>query len=193
MASFGTRADVGGGPFVLDAPVARNPDGSDVVGPSLEEFVIDDDRTSVERLTYPAAKPRHGQGGSHIPRRVDDEPTPVRADQWRYDAGGASISLLPEGMKFKPGMLSTDWSIRPRTRRSPDWQFRGDARPRRVPIRRRGTTRDIRIPSPAPCGGSTPPGISALPVHARLRGARVQRGSRATSDESGRRLRRKAV
>jgi hypothetical protein len=41
----GTRADIGGGPFLLDAPVALNPDGSDIVGPSLEEFVIDDDRT----------------------------------------------------------------------------------------------------------------------------------------------------
>jgi hypothetical protein len=101
----GTRADVGGGPFVLDAPVARNPDGSDVVGPSLEEFVIDDDRTSVERLTYPAASLDTGRAVLTFRARVDDEPTPVRADQWRYDAGAASISLLPEGTKFRPGML----------------------------------------------------------------------------------------
>src|SRR5271155_3615252 len=31
----GARPDVGGGPFLLDAPVALNPDGSTIVGPSL--------------------------------------------------------------------------------------------------------------------------------------------------------------
>src|SRR5271167_2594194 len=101
----GTRVDIGGGPFVLDAPVARNPDGSDVVGPSLEEFVVDDDRTSVERLTYPAASLDPGRAVPTFRARVDEEPIAVPADRWRYDAGGASVSLLPEGTKFTPGML----------------------------------------------------------------------------------------
>ena len=39
----GVTPGIGGGPFVLDAPVARNADGSDIVGPSLEEFVVDND------------------------------------------------------------------------------------------------------------------------------------------------------
>lgn len=90
----GTRADVGGGPFVLNTPVARNRDGSDIVGPSLEEFVIDDDRTSVERLTYPAASLDAGRASLTFRARVDDEPLPVPAGQWRYDAGGGSISHL---------------------------------------------------------------------------------------------------
>ena len=101
----GTRADVGGGPFVLDAPIARNADGSDVVGPSLEEFVIDDDSTFVERLTYPAASLDTGRAVLTVRARVDDEPMPIPSGQWRYDAGGANVSLLPEGTKFKPGML----------------------------------------------------------------------------------------
>jgi hypothetical protein len=101
----GTRADVGGGPLLLDAPIARNPDGSAIVGPSLEEFVVDDDRTAVEHLTYPAANLDTGKAVLTFRARVDDEPIPVPADQWRYDPAGATISLLPEGTKFKPGAL----------------------------------------------------------------------------------------
>jgi hypothetical protein len=101
----GRRPDVGGGPFVLDAPIARNPDGSDIIGPSLEEFVIDDDRTSIERLTYPAASLDTAKAVLTYRAQVDDQPIPVPADHWRYDAGGMSVSLLPEGAKFKTGKL----------------------------------------------------------------------------------------
>jgi len=101
----GARPDVGGGPFLLDAPVALNPDGSTIVGPSLEEFAVDDDSTSVEPLTYLAASLDTGNAVLTFRARVDDEPIPVPANQWRYDADGASISLMPEGTKFKPGML----------------------------------------------------------------------------------------
>ena len=101
----GRRPDIGGGPFVLDAPIARNPDGSDIVGPSLEEFVIDDDKTSVEALTYPAASLDTAKAVLTYRAQVEDQPIPVPADQWRYNAGGMSVSLLPEGAKFKPGKL----------------------------------------------------------------------------------------
>ncbi len=101
----GTRPDVGGGPFVLDAPIAQNPDGSDVVGPSLEEFVIDDDKTSVEPLTYPAASLDTARAVLTFRAEVKDKPISVAADQWRYNAAGTTVSLLPEGTKFKSGML----------------------------------------------------------------------------------------
>ncbi|HTZ68478.1 MAG TPA: alpha/beta hydrolase domain-containing protein [Roseiarcus sp.] len=101
----GTRADIGGGPFLLDAPIARNPDGSDIVGPSLEEFVIDDDRTSVARLTYPAADLDTGKAVLTFRARPDEQLILVPADQWRYGPDGTTISLLPEGTKFKPGEL----------------------------------------------------------------------------------------
>src|SRR5271166_1183001 len=101
----GTRPDVGGGPFLLDAPIARNADGSDVVGPSLEEFVIDDDKTSVEPLTYPAASLDPAKAVLTFRAEVKDKPISVAAGQWRYNAAGTTVSLLPEGTKFKSGML----------------------------------------------------------------------------------------
>ena len=101
----GTRPDIGGGPFLLDAPIAMNPDGSDIVGPSLEEFVVDDDRTSVERLTYPAASLDTGKAVLTLRSRPNDEPISVPADQWRYEGDGGAVRLLPEGANFKTGAL----------------------------------------------------------------------------------------
>jgi hypothetical protein len=39
----------------MRVPTAKNPDGSPIVGPSMEEFVVDDAKTTRGRLTYPAA------------------------------------------------------------------------------------------------------------------------------------------
>jgi hypothetical protein len=101
----GTRTDIGGGPFLLDTPIAMNPDGSDIIGPSLEEFVVDDDRTSAQRLTYPAASLDTGRAVLTLRARPNDEPILVPADQWRYEAEGGAVSLLPTGTKFKQGTL----------------------------------------------------------------------------------------
>jgi hypothetical protein len=90
---------------VLDAPIAVNPDGAEVVGPSLEEFVIDDDNRSVEPLTYPAASLDPAKAVLTFRADVKDEPIAVAADRWRYDAAGTTVSLLPEGTKFKSGRL----------------------------------------------------------------------------------------
>jgi hypothetical protein len=39
-------------PFTIMVPVAKNPDGSSIVGPALEEFVIDNTITMTAPLTY---------------------------------------------------------------------------------------------------------------------------------------------
>ena len=101
----GVTPGTGGGPFVLDAPVAKNADGSTLTGPSLEEFVIDNDTTASGALSYPAASPDTTKATLFVRARVDDEPTPLPADAWRYAADGKSISLLPEGTKFQAGKL----------------------------------------------------------------------------------------
>ena len=101
----GTRADIGGGPFLLDTPIAMKPDGSDIIGPSLEEFVVDDDRTSVERLTYPGASLDTGKAVLTLRSRPNEQRILVPPDQWRYETDGGAVRLLPEGTNFKAGAL----------------------------------------------------------------------------------------
>jgi Alpha/beta hydrolase domain len=101
----GVTPGVGGGPFVLDVPVAKNADGSEITGVSLEEFVIDNDTTTTGQLSYPAASLDNANATLSMRALADDKPTVLAADTWRFDPKGASISLLPEGSKFKAGML----------------------------------------------------------------------------------------
>jgi hypothetical protein len=101
----GVNPAAGGGPFVLDVPVAKNPDGSDITGLSLEEFVIDNDATVTGPLSYPAANLDSGKATLSKRALADDKPTPLASDSWRFDPSGMSISLLPEGTKFQAGML----------------------------------------------------------------------------------------
>jgi hypothetical protein len=101
----GITPGVGGGPFVLDVPVAKNPDGSEITGLSLEEFVIDNDTTTTGQLSYPAASLDSGKATLSVRALADDKPTVLAADTWRFDPSGTSISLLPEGTKFQAGML----------------------------------------------------------------------------------------
>jgi hypothetical protein len=101
----GVTPGVGGGPFVLDVPVAKNADGSEITGPSLEEFVIDNDTTTIGQLSYPAASLDNANATLSMRALADDKPTVLAADTWRFDPKGTSISLLPEGSKFKAGML----------------------------------------------------------------------------------------
>jgi hypothetical protein len=101
----GVTPGTGGGPFVLDVPIAKNADGSEITGPSLEEFVVDNDTTVTGQLTYPAANLDTANASLSMRALVDDQPTIVAGDKWRFDPSGMSISLLPEGTKFQSGML----------------------------------------------------------------------------------------
>ena len=101
----GPTPGVGGGPLVLDAPVAINADGSPIIGPSLEEFYIDDATTTKGRLSYQAANLDTRQASLTVRAQVVDKPEVVPPDQWGYEPDGHSISLLPAGTAFKAGML----------------------------------------------------------------------------------------
>ena len=93
------------GAFVLDVPVARAPDGGPVTGANLEEFVIDNDTTTTGPLTYRAADldPAHATLTLRID--TDDPPVALPPTAWRFDPGGLSIGLLPEGTRFKRGEI----------------------------------------------------------------------------------------
>jgi hypothetical protein len=99
-------APAGGGRFTIHVPVAKNPDGSSIVGPSLEEFVVDDNKTMRGRLTYPAAMLDKARATLTVRTRYEDAPVPVPAENWQYtDETGKAIELLPKGTAFRQGSL----------------------------------------------------------------------------------------
>ena len=95
----------GPGAFLLDVPVARRPDGAPIVGPNLEEFVIDNDTTANGPLTYPAADLDTAHATLTMRPLAEDAPVPLPPTAWRFDPGGMSISLLPEGTRFRTGEI----------------------------------------------------------------------------------------
>ena len=88
----------------ITLPVAVNPDGSPIVGPSLEELVIDNDDTATGRLTYPAATLDTTQATLMVRTRYGDAPQPLDAGAWEY-VDARTIRLLPAGTAFRQGSL----------------------------------------------------------------------------------------
>src|SRR5262245_20179389 len=83
----------------ITLPIAKNPDGSSITGPSYEYIVTSGN--SYE-LTYPAAT--LDQSKAKLTRRVrlDDAPQVIPESGWRYNANGTGIMLLPAGTSFRP-------------------------------------------------------------------------------------------
>ncbi len=88
----------------ITLPVAVNPDGSAIVGPSLEELVIDNDRTETGRLTYPAATLDTSRATLTVRTRYGDKPQPLDDGAWEY-VDARTIRLLPAGTAFRQGSL----------------------------------------------------------------------------------------
>ena len=105
-AGWDATAPGGGGRFTIRVPMAKNPDGSPIVGPSLEEFVVDDAKTMRGRLTYPAATMDKSKATLTVRTRYEDNPVALPAESWQYtDESGKAIELLPKGTPFKQGSL----------------------------------------------------------------------------------------
>ena len=94
----------GEGEFTISVPVASNHDGSKIVGPALEEFVIDNATTMKGELTYPAATLDKGKASLTVRVSYEDSPTPVPGASWEY-ADAKTIRLLPAGTPFRQGTL----------------------------------------------------------------------------------------
>ena len=88
----------------ITLPVAVNPDGSAIVGPSLEELVIDNDTTMTGRLTYPGATLDTSQATLTVRTRYGDKPQPLDDGAWEY-VDARTIRLLPAGTAFRQGSL----------------------------------------------------------------------------------------
>jgi hypothetical protein len=83
----------------ITLPVAKNPDGSSITGPSYEYIVT---AGASYALTYPAAT--LDQSKATLTHRVhlNDVPEVIPPSGWQYNADGNAIHLLPAGTHFVP-------------------------------------------------------------------------------------------
>ena len=94
----------GGGRQTITVPVAKNPDGSSIVGPALEEFAFDNATTMTGSLTYPTATLDKSQASLTVRVHYTDTPDPIPATGWEY-ASDRTIRLLPSGTPFGQSRL----------------------------------------------------------------------------------------
>jgi alpha/beta hydrolase family protein len=105
ISGWDTTAPAGAGRFTTKAPVAVNKDGSAIVGPAMEEFVVDDAKTTSGKLTYPAATLDKSQASLTVRVRTDDPPTPIAADKWDYANEAGTAIKLAGNVPFQQGTL----------------------------------------------------------------------------------------
>jgi hypothetical protein len=106
ISGWDTTARPGGNRFTMKAPIAVNRDGSPIIGPAMEEFVIDDDRTTIGALTYPAATLDKSRATLTMRVRYEDQPTVISVDKWDYaDEAGTAIKLAGGRTPFQQGTL----------------------------------------------------------------------------------------
>jgi len=67
-----------------DFPVATNPDGSPITGPSREEIVFDDATTSAMPLTWPTASRDSSNGSLRVKEHQTDQWTDLPASAWTW-------------------------------------------------------------------------------------------------------------
>ncbi len=94
----------GGNRLTIAVPIVTHPDGTPIVGPALEEVVVDNDTTLTGRLTYPAATRDKSRAQLTVRTRVADEPEPVPADRWEL-VDDSTFRLMPAGTAFQSGRL----------------------------------------------------------------------------------------
>jgi Alpha/beta hydrolase domain len=94
----------GSGRQTITVPVAKNRDGSSIVGPALEEFAFDNATTMTGSLTYPTATLDKSQASLTVRVHYTDTPDPIPATGWEY-ASDRTIRLLPSGTPFGQSRL----------------------------------------------------------------------------------------
>jgi alpha/beta hydrolase family protein len=97
---FSAGTDSAGFNTTITLPVAKNPDGTAITGPSYEYIVTGD---TAYDLNYAAATLDQSKATLTHRLRLDDVPQVVAASGWAYDAKGTSIHLLPQGTRFTQG------------------------------------------------------------------------------------------
>ena len=87
---------------MINLPVAKNPDGSSITGPSYEYIVMGNATTQSSELIYPAATLDKSKAVLTTRKLLNDVPQVVPASGWEY-VDETHIRLLPAGTAFKPG------------------------------------------------------------------------------------------
>jgi hypothetical protein len=95
---FGATSEDDG--MTISVPVAKNPDGSSITGPSYEYINFDDARSVRYELTYPAATLDKSKATLTVRARLDDPATIVPATGWEF-VDERTIRLLPAGTPFR--------------------------------------------------------------------------------------------
>jgi Alpha/beta hydrolase domain len=84
----------------ITLPIAKNPDGSSITGPSYEFIVMGDGTTEIYELAYATATREKSKATLTHRRRLDDVPTRIPATGWEF-VDDSHIRLLPAGAAFK--------------------------------------------------------------------------------------------
>ena len=94
----------GGTLFGITLPVAKNPDGSSITGPALEELVVDQGTTPADLpLTYPPASLDQSQAMLTVRENYGDTPQVVPAADWTYTTTCTPNRLLFSDMRQVDG------------------------------------------------------------------------------------------
>ena len=85
--------------LTITVPVARNPDGSTIAGPSYEYISVNNATTMTYALAYPAATLGKSEARLTVKRLLNDAPTTIAPSDWEY-VDDRTIRLLPVGTAF---------------------------------------------------------------------------------------------
>ena len=85
--------------LTITVPVASNPDGSAITGPSYEYISVNNDTTRTYTLAYPAAMLGKNQATLTVRRLLNDAPATIEPSNWEY-VDDKTIRLLPAGTAF---------------------------------------------------------------------------------------------
>jgi Alpha/beta hydrolase domain len=94
---FSAGTSTAGFNSTITLPIARNPDGSSITGPSYEYIV---NAGASYALSYPAATLDPSKATLTHRVHLNDKPEKVPASGWKYNADGTAIELLPAGTPF---------------------------------------------------------------------------------------------
>lgn len=104
-------ATVGGDRLTINVgPALKNPNGSDITGPSYE-YIVNDNANPTARmsaaLTYPAANAADKASATlTVKQHLTDAPSVIPASGWEYTSpAGTAIRLLPAGTAFQQSAI----------------------------------------------------------------------------------------